>query len=79
MIVKLNIDNNWKEKYKTQSDKIIDWIGKDAPLEEKYKADDKDDLFDVYLRGTDIAGIGQGRFSNNAKGKVKEAWQQVAK
>lgn len=77
MKLKLTIDEKWKEKYQKQSNLIKDWIGKNASLEEKFKLEENGpelNLFDEYLRGTDIAGIGQGRFSNNAKSKVKEAW-----
>ena len=79
MKVKLNIDDSWANKFEAQSNRIKEWIKDGAKLDKKYKVDNDDkapefDYFDEYLRGTDIAGIGQGRFSVNAKRNVNTGW-----
>ena len=80
--INIVIDENWKKQYQEQIDCISTWLDKDAAIDYKYKNPNNDDkkesiLFDDYLRGKNVAGIGQGRFTNNAKGKIKEEWDQI--
>ena len=78
--MKININVQWGRLYQNQSDNIIKWINdwNDSGEQIDYKIENHNDcLFDEYLRGTNIAGIGQGRFSNNAKKQIKEKWTDI--
>ena len=85
MIIKLNLKLDWKERYKNQSERIKKWIEEDCKIEKTYEINKDDNskksffYFEEYLRGTDIAGIGQGRFTKNAKDKVKKNWEDIKK
>jgi 5-methylcytosine-specific restriction endonuclease McrBC GTP-binding regulatory subunit McrB len=79
--MKINIKGNWKQTYMNQTTFIQDWIknksGQITPdivdgSEITYK-----DLFYQFLGGENVAGIGQGRFSNNAKSKLQEKWGDI--
>lgn len=76
------IDDNWKQLYQRQVECISTWLDNDVAIDYKYKNPNKDDikesiLFDDYLRGKNVAGIGQGRFTNNAKREVRENWEEI--
>ena len=80
--MKININVQWGSLYQNQSKEIKNWINdwKDSGEQIDYKIENHNDcLFDEYLRGTNIAGIGQGRFSNNAKKQIKEKWTDIVK
>lgn len=63
----MNIRHNeeWTKKYADRSQYIQKWIQNNC---------DSINDFDDFLKGKDVAGIGQGRFSNNAKGNLKKDW-----
>jgi len=80
--INIVIDEKWQKLYQEQINCISTWLNESAEIDYKYKnpyTDDKkeSDLFDDYLRGKNVAGIGQGRFTNEAKGKVKDNWNQI--
>ena len=62
-------DQGWAQKLTNQSKSINKWI--------QEKCDKTDPLFESFLKGENVAGLGQGRFSNNAKGKLKDNWESV--
>ncbi|MBQ9473253.1 MAG: AAA family ATPase [Bacteroidales bacterium] len=77
------INGNWPERYSTQTNKINMWLKSNAKIDDTYKlnSDDTEErcLFDDYLRGVNIAGIGQGRFTNKSKDRVKKEWDDNIK
>ena len=76
MKIKLT-EKYWAENFKDRSKRIKDWIDQGAVITEGENTPQKN-LFDEYLRGTDIAGIGQGKFSNNAKENVYNGWKEIS-
>lgn len=67
--MKIIHNQTWAQSLNTKSNSIKKWIkGECLPT---------DTLFDGFLKGEGVAGIGQGRFSNNAKSKLKGEWETV--
>ena len=80
--INIVIDEKWEEQYQEQIRCISNWLHKDAAIDYKYKNPNKEDtkesnLFDDYLRGKNVAGIGQGRFTNQTKKAVKDNWNEI--
>ena len=80
--INIVVDDKWAKLYKEQICNISTWINKNAAIDYKYKNPNDDNtkesiLFDDFLRGKNIAGIGQGRFTNQTKKAVKDNWNEI--
>jgi len=80
--INIVVDDKWAKLYKEQICNISTWINNNAAIDYKYKNPNDDNtkesiLFDDFLRGKNIAGIGQGRFTNQTKKAVKDNWNEI--
>ena len=74
----------WSEAFKSQTERMKEWLQGDNKTNTSHTYTEKDDksnkkyfFFDEYLRGTHIAAIGRGKFTNVAKEKVKQNWNEI--
>lgn len=66
------------ENYKNQIDKVRQWRGEDFALDYKCNSDNNDvPIINEFLSGENVAGVGQGRFTNKTKEKIKDKWNEV--
>ncbi len=80
--INIVIDEKWQKLYQEQINCISTWIENNAEKDYKYKNPNDDNtkesiLIDDFLRGKNIAGIGQGRFTNQAKKAVIDDWNEI--
>lgn len=88
MEINLTIKTKDVKKYKNQTDAVKIWINDEQHnVDARYEVDDegkitfgdneKKQFFDAFLRGTGIAAIGQGRFTDKSKKAVHDNWEKV--
>lgn len=70
-IITLSEKPKWPEEFIKQIEKITNWC------KSEFNIDNNTKLFEEFLRGTHIAAIGRGKFTNAAKGQVKKNWEDV--
>lgn len=76
-------ETNWNGKFDSQTKRLKEWLQGDHRSDTKKKYSEEEDgkkdkcYFDEYLRGTHIAAIGRGKFTNQAKEKVRAAWSDI--
>lgn len=88
MEINLTIKTKDVKKYKNQTDAVKIWINDEQyNVDARYEVDnegkitfgdnEKKQFFDAFLRGTGIAAIGQGRFTDKSKKAVHDNWEKV--
>ena len=66
------------EKYKEQIHKVDEWGKNNFVLNYECSSDNKSvPIINEFLSGENVAGVGQGRFTNKTKEKIKEKWNKV--
>ena len=79
MDINISFNNKYVSEFEKQTKAVKEWINEENPdVDKRYNDDDKEKkLFDEFLRGTGIASIGQGRFTEKSKKAVQDNWKDV--
>ena len=83
--MKIVIKSGCEDNFEKQSSLIQRWISaEEGKIDDTIITDTKityKTLFDQFLGGVNVAGVGQGRFSNKTKEKLKknENWKEIVK
>lgn len=81
MDITLTIRKEHVNAFDDQVKEIKEWINAEKPDKNKVYGTDSPNkgkkLFDEFLRGTGIASIGQGRFTDNSKKEVLKNWEKL--
>lgn len=73
-ILTIKSSSEFAKKYQEQIRKVREWGNAGF----NYKSGDKDvPIINEFLSGDNVAGVGQGRFTNKIKEKIKDNWNKV--
>lgn len=77
-------ETKWREDFKEHTERMKNWLIGEEKTNTSHKYNETVEgkkkqysYFDEYLRGTHIAAIGRGKFTNVAKENVRKKWNEI--